>query len=79
MKKILLLILFFPLISFSQNMYIPDKFEDDYFPYFSEGSYQYLIADNVNIDFNKNIYNQKLKIVFKAKKLGYFFLISNLF
>ena len=49
MKKILLLILFFPIISFSQNTFMPEKFEDDYFPYFREGSYQYLIADKVNI------------------------------
>ena len=49
MKKLLLLLICVPLISFSQDTYIPDKFQDDYFPYFRKGSYQYLIADKVNI------------------------------
>ena len=49
MKKLFLLLLCFPFIGFGQNTYTPDKFDGDYFPIFSEGSYQYLIADDVNI------------------------------
>jgi len=49
MKKLLLLLLCVPLIGLGQNTYVPDKFDGDYFPNFREGSYQYLIADDVNI------------------------------
>jgi len=45
MKKLLLLLLCVPLIGFGQQTYVPD----DYYFAFKEKSYQYLIADNINI------------------------------
>jgi len=38
-----------PLIGFGQKTYIPNKYDAGHSPYFSEGSYQYLISDDVNI------------------------------
>ena len=45
MNKLLLILLCVPLIGLGQQTYIPD----DYYFAFKEKSYQYLIADNVNI------------------------------
>ena len=45
MKKLLLIFLCFPLIGFGQKTYTPTHYTLS----FKEGSYQYLIADNVNI------------------------------
>ena len=46
MKKLLLLLLCLPLIGIGQNVYIH---EDNWYTFGGEGSYQYLISDNVNI------------------------------
>ena len=48
MKK-LLLILCVPLMVFGQTTFTPEQFGEHHFPYFRAGSYQYLIADDVNI------------------------------